>query len=69
MIIIMIKYSLQDSYDITDADLIEKLSMDDVMVKDSKLCVDVRDNKAVEVSKETEVQELPHVSTIKLSMA
>ncbi len=42
-------------------------SLDNVNVEDSKWCIEVGDNEAVEVSKETERQELPHVSTMRVS--
>ncbi len=59
---------LQNSCDNTNANSVAKLSMVDVITEDSKQGVEDSDNEAVEVSKETEAQELPHVSTIKLSM-
>ena len=59
---------MQDSCVNTDAVLAEKLNLVDVVVEESKWCVEECDNEAVEVSKETEAQELLHVSTIKLSM-
>ncbi len=58
---------MQDSCIHTDADLAEKL-LGDVIIEDSKQCVEDSDNEAVEVLKETETQELPYVSTIKLSI-
>ncbi len=59
--------SLQDSYVYTDVDLPEKLSLSDVIDEDSRQSIEDSYNEAVEVSKETEAQELLHVSTIKLS--
>ncbi len=58
---------MQDSYVYTDVDLPEKLSLSDVIDEDSRQSIEDSYNEAVEVSKETEAQELLHVSTIKLS--
>ena len=59
---------LQASCVKTDINSVVKLSLDDVIDGDSKQSVQDHDNEETQVSKETEAQELLHVSTIKLSM-